>query len=67
LITININMANPNTLKIKLNRGIVVAGATEPRGEPTYGKPGEVVELDTWTARYLCSGEYPAAELVTKK
>jgi hypothetical protein len=35
---------NPSSLKVKLNRSIVVAGATEPRGEPTYGKAGDIVE-----------------------
>lgn len=58
-----------NTLKVKLNRGIIVASATEPRGEPTYGQPGEVVELDRWTALHLCNSneDAPAATLVTKK
>jgi hypothetical protein len=60
-------MANQNRLKVKLFRGVVVQGATEPRGEPTYGKPGEIHEFDRWEALHLTAGDYPAGELVTAK
>lgn len=62
-------MANtvPNILKVKLNRDVLVSGATEPRGtDQVYGKAGQVHEFDRWTAMHLTSGEYPAGELVTK-
>jgi hypothetical protein len=57
-------MAN---IKIKLNRGVVVRGATEPRGEPTYGKAGEIHEFDEWTGRHLAAGDYPVGEIVSGK
>lgn len=45
---------NASTLKVKLNKGVIVEGAKTPRGEARYGKPGETHEFDRWTAAYLC-------------
>jgi len=59
-------MANPANLKIRLLHDSIVAPATEPRGVATYGKAGEIVEMDRWTALHLCQShpEFPRAELV---
>lgn len=54
-------------LRVKLNRDVIVKGSTEPRGEPSYGKQGEVHEFDDWTAHHLASGDYPAGEIVDKR
>ena len=59
-----------NTLKVKLNRGIIVAGIDQPHSdERTYGEAGQTVELDKWTAMHLCNSNEtePAATLVSKK
>ncbi len=45
---------NPTKLRVKLKHGIIVQGATEPKGtDQTYGKIGDVVDLDIWTGRHL--------------
>lgn len=49
-------MANPSPtrMKVKLLSGIILQGATEPRGEDQkYGETGQVVDLDIWTAKHL--------------
>ncbi len=62
-------MANPATLKVRLLHDTVVGAASEPRGEPRYGKVGEIHELPKWEAMHLCQchEEFPRAELVKEK
>jgi len=58
-----------HTQKIRLLHDTIVAPASEPRGVATYGKVGDIVELDRWTALHLCQchEEFPRAELVKAK
>jgi len=58
-----------HTLKVKLLHDTIVAPAAEPRGVASYGKSGEIHELDRWTALHLCHchEEFPRAELVKVK
>ncbi len=59
--------SNPTKLRVKLKHGIIVQGATEPKGtDQTYGKIGDVVDLDIWTARYLINCDH-AEEVTSKK
>ncbi len=48
--------SNSNRKSVKLLHGIVVKGATEPKGsDQTFGAIGDVVDLDIWTAQHLIS------------
>ncbi len=59
--------SNPNKIRVKLKHGIVVSGATEPKGDDqTYGKPGDLVDLDIWTGRHLINCDM-AEEVTAKK
>ncbi len=55
-----------HTLKVRLLHDCVVAPASESRGEPRFGKTGEIHDLPKWEALHLCQchEEFPRAELV---